>query len=803
MQRPSFARADTDGISLQNIDYSTSSKQENGAPEYLGDVKDSKGGAYITEDPEDVPQYDTELGEVKIVEDAKDLVTQVIHVDDDPTVSPWTFRAFFLGIGLAVFGSVLQEIFYFKPQTIFVSVIFLCVIAYVLGELMALVLPRKGAIGRFLNPHKFNVKEHAAITMCASAGAVSALATEALAAQALYYGGYPNKGAGVFITLSSQLLGYGVAGLMRPTLVYPTKMLYPINLPLTTLLETLHRDKAETKARLRLFYILFVALFIWEIFPEYIFPLLTGISIFCLAKRDNLVFTNLFGGAQGNEGLGFLSICLDWNYIAGLGSPLWMPLQTLVNSFIGYLGCIILFMALYYSNTYRAQDFPFLSQVLFTGQSNGTYYDLYNQSLILNPDNTLSEEKLDAYGLPYMTATYIGYLITTNMGTTANLAHMFLWNYNDIKTGWDFAHPRNLKKLLRRETWIFWKRTETKEQRKQRLLADPQLDPHYKLMLEYEDAPTWWYGAILVASIIMSLVCLYVLNSTLPWWGFILACLFLTVFLLFFGAQYAITGFGFNLQPVGQMLAGYLFPGRPLANMYFTLFTYNAQAQGLLLLKDLKLAQYVHLSPICTFTFQTIGCVIGALFNYIMMLSIVQNQADILKSVEGTNIWSGQNIQQFNTLAITWSMASKMFSVGGRYEWVTISYLIGFIVPFPLWIAYKFTGLRIFSYINLSIILWYMGWLFVGINSSCFPYFVIGFISQWWIRRRYPQYFVKYNYIVSAAMDGGTQVLVFVFTFAVFGGSGTAHPFPVWAGNTQDVNGLNIDYCMINPGVAG
>jgi hypothetical protein len=94
---------------------------------------------------------------------------------------------------------------------------------------MAILIPRKGAVGRFLNPHPFNGKEHAAITMCASAGAVSALATEAFAAQALYYGGYPNKGAGIFITLSSQLLGYGVAGLMRETLVYPTKMLYPMN----------------------------------------------------------------------------------------------------------------------------------------------------------------------------------------------------------------------------------------------------------------------------------------------------------------------------------------------------------------------------------------------------------------------------------------------------------------------------------------------------------------------------------------------------------------------------------------------
>lgn len=68
---------------------------------------------------------------------------------------------------------------------------------------------------------------------------------------------------------------------------------------------------------------------------------------------------------------------------------------------------------------------------------------------------------------------------------------------------------------------------------------------------------------------------------------------------------------------------------------------------------------------------------------------------------------------------------------------------------------------------NLSIILWYMGNLFVGINSSLTSFFIIGFIAQFWLRKFHPQVFVKYNYLVSAALDGGTQVLVFVFTFAV------------------------------------
>jgi hypothetical protein len=145
---------------------------------------------------------------------------------------------------------------------------FLTVLAYAIGEFLAFVIPRWGPIGRFLNPGPFNTKEHAAAVIMASAASVSALSTEALAVQKLFYGGYPSQGAGIFITLSSQLIGYGIAGMLRQTLLWPVKMFYPANLPITTVLETLHRDKSKTRNRLRVFWIIFVVLLVWELFPE-------------------------------------------------------------------------------------------------------------------------------------------------------------------------------------------------------------------------------------------------------------------------------------------------------------------------------------------------------------------------------------------------------------------------------------------------------------------------------------------------------------------------------------------------------
>lgn len=335
-------------------------------------------------------------------------------------------------------------------------------------------------------------------------------------------------------------------------------MLWPINLPVATLLETLHRDKRETKRKLKVFYIIFIVIFVWEAFPEYMFTVMTGVSIFCLAKQDSLVFSNLFGGASGNEGLGFLSICFDWNYIAGLWSPLWYPLQTTVNQMIGIIGCYILFMGVYYGNMWRSMDFPFLSQELFNGTgSNQTNYVVWNQSLVLNDNFEIDQGALDQQGIPYLTGTYIAYLITSNAGLTATLTHMLLWNWDDIKLGWTWASPSNLRRRFNSSSWKFWENQESPEDRYARKINDPELDPHYKLMMRnlYKETPMWWWGTLLVCSWVVGLACLYVMKSTLPWWGFLCATLLTTLFMLFFGAQMGITGFQYNVQPICQMLA--------------------------------------------------------------------------------------------------------------------------------------------------------------------------------------------------------------------------------------------------------
>ena len=170
---------------------------------------------------------------------------------------------------------------------------------------------------------------------------------------------------------------------------------------------------------------------------------------------------------------------------------------------------------------------------------------------------------------------------------------------------------------------------------------------------------------------------------------------------------------------------------------------------------------------------QMVGTAVGAVFNYIMANQILTSQFDILISIEGTNVWSGQQAQAFNSLAVTWGgLSHELFSVGGRYQMLTLIFIPGFFVPIPFWLLHKKYPKLGLNNLNMAVIILYFSWLCVGINSSLMAFFFFGLVSQAYIRKRYPTMFVKYNYLVSAALDGGTSVIVFILSFAVAGAAG-------------------------------
>ncbi|KAI0028507.1 OPT superfamily oligopeptide transporter [Vararia minispora EC-137] len=727
-----------------------------------------------TVDAKDLPESEQSSGydrEEYLVKDyAHDVTVKVLSTQDDPTLPSFTFRFIFLGIGLSAFGSVLAQIYYFKPQTVVVARLFLLLISYFLGEMMATAIPRKGWF-RYLNPGPFNIKEHTAILIMASTASVSATASEIIAVDDLYYNNTLNAGLAIFTILASQLLGYGFAGILREILVYPTATWWPTIIVSANVFQALHFDRTLSSKRVRLFWSVFAAIAVWEIVPQYMFPLLSGFSIFCLADNGRHDFMrNLFGGASNNEGTGLLALCLDFNYIAG--DNLWIPLVTQLNQDVGLLLTYVFMMALYYGNVWKAKNFPFMSQGLF--YINGTQYD---QSLILT-NNAFDAEKYAQQGPAYFSASNVNvllsflepsdrftqawFLLVSNLALGSCIVHVLLWHWDQIVDGFKLTYlwrPSNID------------------------------DPHYNEMKKYKDVPHWWFLLVLLGSFAAAQATNYRGNSGLPWWALIVVLLMSFIFLVIYGYLASITGFQLSWFGSGffQMIVAFMVPGKPVANMYGTVYGQHTMNQGMTLLADLKLGQYIKIPPKVTFFAQMGGAVVGSILNYIMLLQIINNNRDALLSISGTRLWSGQNPQSYNSNAISWgALGPQMFGRGGEYVMIPVALAIGIFLPIPFWLLHKRFPKFGFNYVIMPIITQYSAWLTVGINTSILSAVAMGIISQYFVRRRYPRWFTK---------DGGTQVMVFILSFAVFGAAGTAHNFPTWWGNPSLDQGFSADRC--------
>ena len=189
--------------------------------------------------------------------------------------------------------------------------------------------------------------EHTAIVIMASTASTVAVAMEIIAALDLFYDVRLNGAVAIFQIFASQMIGYGIAGVLRELLVYPTYAFYPTYISVVNLLQSLHFGDALNHKRRKFFWIVFCMIFCWEWYaslcpiarishvthslgriPQYPFPLLTAISIICLVDNGRHDFVrNLFGAGSSNEGIGLFSFGTSWTLITQ-GSPLVWPLQT-------------------------------------------------------------------------------------------------------------------------------------------------------------------------------------------------------------------------------------------------------------------------------------------------------------------------------------------------------------------------------------------------------------------------------------------------------------------------------------------
>lgn len=132
-------------------------------------------------------------------------------------------------------------------------------------------------------------------------------------------------------------------------------------------------------------------------------------------------------------------------------------------------------------------------------------------------------------------------------------------------------------------------------------------DPNMQAMRNYPETPEWWYQVLFGTLFVLSIVLCVVWPTYLPWWGFIITMLIPIIFILPIGVIQARTNQQIGLNVITEFVAGYIWPGKPIANTLVKIFGYMAMSKGLLFVSDLKMGVYMKVPPRAMFRFQVIG----------------------------------------------------------------------------------------------------------------------------------------------------------------------------------------------------
>jgi hypothetical protein len=121
------------------------------------------------------------------------------------------------------------------------------------------------------NPGPFNIKEHTVILLMSNVAISPVYALHFSVACEKFYDIPFGAGFDILAAITSQTIGFAVAGLCRRFLVWPASLLWPQNLALSTLLNTLHAEEDNEPgagiSRHQFFCWAFVGAFAWNFLP--------------------------------------------------------------------------------------------------------------------------------------------------------------------------------------------------------------------------------------------------------------------------------------------------------------------------------------------------------------------------------------------------------------------------------------------------------------------------------------------------------------------------------------------------------
>ncbi|KAJ6516399.1 glutathione transporter [Mycena sanguinolenta] len=679
-------------------------------------------------------------------------VRMAVSSGDDPLMPVNTFRMWLLGSFFTVLLAGLNQVFEYRSPSVFVTGIVGQLVSLPAGKLLEWVLPtRSFKIGKFvfsLNPGPFNIKEHVCISAMINVAYNGAIATDVLATQHSFFGQRLPWVYQILLILGTQTFGFSLGGMLRQFVVWPSSMIWPSTLVSSALFNTLHttygkRDRGHM-TRQRFFFIACAGSFVWYWVPGYLFTALSIFNWVCWLAPNNVALNALFGASSG---LGMSVLSLDWTMISFIGSPLATPWWSTMNIIASVIFCFwILTPIIYFKNIFFTSFLPLSSFLVFdnTGAP-------YNTSATV-VDGVFDLASYEAYSPVFLTsAMCMGYFVAfVSFGSI--FTHTFLWFGRDI--------VRRFRSTLKTER-----------------------DIHSRLMLAYPEVPASWYAAIGAVSSVLVLVAVNIFPTGLPTWAAIIALLVAVALALPLSIIQAVSNQVIGLNVMEELLAGYIVRGQPVANMIFKSICLAGTQQASSFALDLKLGHYMHIPPRIMFTIQVVAAIVTC-FVVTGVNSWMLGNVPGICTPDAPDHFVCPSTNVFADAALIWGGIGpeRFFGANGLYTQLLWGFPVGLVAPIPFYFLARRFPKSNWRYVNIPV---FCGGVAAIPAASAYNYAawgLTGFIFNYYIRRTHFRWWMRYNYILSAALDAGLALSsVIMFFVVVFPAGG----FTVnWIGNT-------------------
>lgn len=719
-------------------------------------------------DDDDDYYYDPNLEEdVARIEDDSPYpeVRCAVSNTDDPEMPASTLRAWTLGIICAIIFPGLNQFMFFRWPSTSVGQLVAQLLSYPVGRLWARYMPRKTIFGIQLNPGPFNVKEHVIIAVMAVMGGRSAYATDIVAVQRVYYKQTYGFLYQWMLVLSTQLIGFSIGGICRRFLVSPPSMIWPSNLVLCALFNTLHSQeyvgmgRRDGWSREKFFMVALAAGTVYYFFPGYLFTALSMFTWVCWIVPNNAAVKQMFGYSSG---MGLSILTFDWAQIAYIGSPLATPWWSAANVAAGFVIFYwILTPILYYRNVWEAKYMPIMSRYAYdnTGAQ-------YNATMIMDEHGNLDIDKYKAYSPLFIpTAFAVSYGLSF-ASISATIVHTILY----------------LRKQLRFKC------------KGGGFIERP--DIHARLMDKYKQVSDLWYLVVFGAMFALGVLTVELWPTQMPVWAIVLALSISFVYTIPIGIIQAITNQQITLNVVSELIAGYTLPGRPIPMMIFKTYGYITMSQALKFAGDFKLGHYMKIPPRTMFWCQIVATVIAGTVQLGVQSWMFSNIRDMCSPTQEDHFIC-PDTEVFYTASILWGLVgpAEQFSKGKTYYALLFFFLLGAVVPLITWMLTRQYPNSFWRYVNVPLMFGGTTLLPPATAVNFVPWAIVAFIFQYVIRRRHFSWWAKYNYVLSAALDASVAIGSLIIFFCLeFPGNGAIgkNTIQTWWGNVVWKNTLDL-----------